>query len=77
MNDYFVNITQTIGLKQFQLDHLNNLFEDHANIRIKSNLDNVSDKFDFKKCMRKKSTGNHEFKLKKSSMSRCYTSQNS
>ena len=49
MNDYFVNITQTIGLKQFQFDHANNPFEDHASIiRIKSNLDNVSDKFDFK-----------------------------
>ena len=32
MNDYFVNITQTIGLKQFQFDHLNNLFEDHTSI---------------------------------------------
>ena len=50
MNDYFVNITKTIGLKQFQFDHLSNLFEDHTSIiRIKSNLDNVSDKFDFKK----------------------------
>ena len=50
MIDYFVNITQSIGLKQFQLDHLNNLFEDHTSIiRIKSNLNNVSDKFDFKK----------------------------
>ena len=50
MNDYFVNITETIGLKQFQFDHLSNLFEDHTSIiRIKSNLDNVSDKFDFKK----------------------------
>ena len=48
MNDYFVNITQTIELKQFQTDHLNNLYEDHTSIiRIKSNLDNVSDKFDF------------------------------
>ena len=48
MNDYFVNITETIGLNQF--DHLSNLFENHASIiRIKSNLDNVSDKFDFKK----------------------------
>ena len=26
MNDYFVNITVTIGLKQFQFDHLSNLF---------------------------------------------------
>ena len=50
INDYFVNITKTIGLKQFQVDHANNLFEDHTSIiRIKSNLDNVSDKFDFKK----------------------------
>ena len=50
MNDYFVNITQTIGLKQFQVDDANNLFKDHRSIiRIKSNLDNVSGKFDFKK----------------------------
>ena len=50
MNDYFVNITETIGLKQFQFDHLSNLFENHTSIiRIKSNFDNVSDKFDFKK----------------------------
>ena len=48
-NDYFVNITQTIALKQFQFDYAKNLFEDHTSIiRIKSNLDNVSDKFDFK-----------------------------
>ena len=57
MNDYFVNITQPIGLKQFQFDHLNNLFEDHTSvIRIKSNLDNVSDKFDFKKVHEKEVT---------------------
>ena len=38
MNGYFVNITQTIGLKHFQFDHANNLFEDHTGIiRIKSN----------------------------------------
>ena len=50
MNDYFVNITQTVGLKQFRFDDANNLFEVHKSIiRIKSNLDNVSDKFDFKK----------------------------
>ena len=50
MNDYFVNITETLGLKQFQFDDLNNLFEDHISIiRIKSNLENVSDKFNFKK----------------------------
>ena len=37
MNDYFVNITETIELKQF------NLFEDHRSIiRIKSSFDNVS-----------------------------------
>ena len=35
---------------QFQFDHDNCLFKDHTStIRIKSNLDNVSDKFDFKK----------------------------
>ena len=50
MNDYLVNITQTIGLKHFRFDHTNNLFENHTSIiRIKSNLDNVLDKFDFKK----------------------------
>ena len=50
MNDYFVNITETIGPKQFQLDHLNNLFEDDLSIiGIKSNLDNVTDKCGFKK----------------------------
>ena len=51
MNDYFVNNNiETIGLKQFHFDHLSNLFEDHTSIiRIKSNLDNVSDKFDLKK----------------------------
>ena len=32
MNDHFVNITKIIGLKQFQFDRLNNLFEDHTNI---------------------------------------------
>ena len=50
MDDYFVNITQIIGLKQFQLDCANNVFEDHTSIiSIKSNLDNVLDKFNFKK----------------------------
>ena len=50
MNEYFVNITETIRLKQFQFDHLDNLLENHTSIiRIKANLDNVSDKFDFKK----------------------------
>ena len=54
MNDYFVDITQTIGLKQFQFDHLNNRFEDHTSIiRIKSYLDDVLDKFDFKKVHKK------------------------
>ena len=49
MNDHFVNI-RTIGRKQFRFDHLSNLLEDHTNIiRIKSNLDNVPDKYDFKK----------------------------
>ena len=48
MNDYFVNITETIGIKQFQFDHLSNLFEDGTSIiRIKSNLVNVSDKILF------------------------------
>ena len=58
MNDCFANITQTIGLEQFQFGHVNNLFKDHTSIiRIKSNLDNVSDKFDLKKVLRKKSNG--------------------
>ena len=58
MNDYVVSITQTIGLKQFQFDHPNNMFEDYTRIiRIKFNWDNVSDKLDFKKCMRKTSNG--------------------
>ena len=49
MNDYFVNMTETIGLKQFQVDHHNDLLEDHTSIiRIKFNLNNVSDKFDKK-----------------------------
>ena len=43
-------ITETIGLKQFQIDLFRNLFEDHTKvIRIKSHLENVSNKFDFKK----------------------------
>ena len=42
MNEYSVNITQTIGIKQFQSDHTSNLFEDPAKIiRIKTNVDNV------------------------------------
>ena len=45
-----MNITRTIRLKLFQFDHLSNPFKDHMTIiRIKFNLDNVSDKFDFKK----------------------------
>ena len=76
MNEYSVNITKTAGLKQFQFDHLNNLFEDH---RIKSNLDNVSGKFDFKKRMRKKSKREimNLSSTSKSNMSRYYISRNS
>ena len=62
MNDCFVNITETIELKQFQFDHLSDLFEDHTSIiRIKSNLDKVSEKFDFKKV--------HEKNIKREIMS--------
>ena len=47
INDYFINITQTIGLKQFQFDHANNLFENHTGIiAIKFNLHSVADKFE-------------------------------
>ena len=76
MIDYFVNITQSIGLKQFQLDHLNNLFEDHTSIiRIKSNLDNVTDKFDFKKVHEKDVKREiMNSNSKKNIMPRCYTS---
>ena len=50
MNDYLLNIMQTMGLKQLQFEHAKNLFEDHTSInRMKSNLGHVSDKFDFKK----------------------------
>ena len=50
MNSFFVKITQTIGLEQFHFDQANNQSEDHSSIiRIKSNLDNFSNKFDFKK----------------------------
>ena len=77
INAYFVNTTETIGLKQFQLDQLSNLFEINTSItRIKSNLDNVSDKYDFKKV--------HEKEVKREIMNlnskkaTCYgTSQNS
>ena len=45
-----INIIKTIGLKKFQFDYSNSLFKDQTSIiRIKSNLENVSDKFDFKK----------------------------
>ena len=79
VNDYFVSMTQTIGPKQFQFDHTNNLVEDHASInRIKSNLDNVSDKFDFKK-VHEKEVKREIMNLnpKKSNMPRCCTNQNS
>ena len=71
MNDYCVNITETIVLEQFQFYHLSNLFEDHASIvRIKSSLDNVSDKIDSKKV--------HEREVKREIMNlQCYTSQTS
>ena len=72
MNDYFVDITKTIGPKQFQFNHLSNLF--------KSNLDNVSDKFDFKKVHEeevKREIMKSSKNSKKSNMLRCYTSQNS
>ena len=79
MNDCFVNIAQTIGLKQFQFDHANNLFEDHTSIiRIKSNLDNVSDKFDFKKVHEKEVKREiMNLNSKKAKCHGCYTSQNS
>ena len=76
MNDYFVNIAQTMGLKQFQFDHLNNLFEDHTTI-IRVNLD-LSDKFGFKKVHEKEVKREiMNLNSKKSNMPRCYTSQNS
>ena len=54
LSGYFVNIMQTIGLKQFQFDHANHLFEDHTSIiRIKSNLDMIQINLILKKCMRK------------------------
>ena len=34
MNDCFVNITQTIRLKQFTFDHANNLLDNHTSIII-------------------------------------------
>ena len=85
MKDYFLHITQTIGLKQFQCDHANNLFEDHPSIendnpsmRIESNLDSVSDKFHFKKVHEKEVKQEiMNLNSKKSNMPRCYTSQNS
>ena len=49
MNPFFVNITQTIELKQLHFVCVNNQLEDHTNIiSIKSNLDNVSGNLDFK-----------------------------
>ena len=55
-NDYLFNIIETIVQKQFQLTTLvrrsyeHYSYEDHTSIiKIKSNLDNVSDKCDFKK----------------------------
>ena len=57
INDYFVNITQTIGLKQFQFDHLNNLFEDHTNIESNLIWTMFQINLILKKCMRKKSNG--------------------
>ena len=83
MNDYFVNITQNIGLKRFQFDHANNLSEDHTSvIRVKSNLDYVSDKFNFKKVHGKEmkreimNLNNIYISINISNMPRCYTSQN-
>ena len=76
VNDYFVSMTQTIGPKQFQFDHTNNIVEDHASItRIKSN---VSDKFDFKKVHEKEVKREiMNLNSKKSNMPRCCTNQNS
>ena len=70
------NITQNIRLKQFQFYHANNLFEDHTSIiRIKSNLDNVTDKFDFKKVHEKDVKREiMNSNSKKNIMPRCYTS---
>ena len=40
---------QNIALKQFQFNHVDNPFKYHISIiRIKSILDSISDKFDFK-----------------------------
>ena len=83
MNDYFINITQNIGLKRFRFDHANNLLEDHTSIiRVKSNLDYVSDKFNFKKVHGKEikreimNLNNIYISINISNMPRCYTSQN-
>ena len=78
MNDHFVNI-RTIGRKQFRFDHLSNLLEDHTNIiRIKSNLDNVPDKYDFKKVHEEEVKQEiMNLNSKQANMSRCYTSKNS
>ena len=61
MNGYFVNITQTIRLKQFQFDRGNNPSENHTGIqnhsKIKSNLRKFQVNLILKKCMRKRSNG--------------------
>ena len=84
MNCYFANITQTIGLKWFQFDHAINLLEDHTSIiSVKSNLDYVSDKFDFKKVHGKEmkreimNLNNIYISINISNKPRCFTSQNS
>ena len=78
MNDYFVNIPQTIGLKQYQFDHSNNLFENHASIiRFKFCLDSVSDRFDFKKVHEKKVKWQIMNLFQEKNMPWCYTSQSS
>ena len=55
MNDFFVNITQTIGLKQFQFDHANNLFENHLESNLIWTILQIN--LILKKCMRKISNG--------------------
>ena len=55
MNDYFVNITQTIGLKQFQFDNANNLFENHLESNLIWTMLQIN--LILKKCMRKISNG--------------------
>lgn len=49
MNDYFVDITQTIAVKQHQPNQTNNQLEEYNSIiRTKSNLYNLSQKFNFR-----------------------------